>query len=275
MKMSVAIGQYISGDSQIHKMDPRFKLTASIIFIVAVFLAKNIFSFILLAGSIILAMLMTKIPVMKILRGMRPILIIMLFTAVINIFWYKGETLLVSFWIVRIYLEGIFNALLIVFRIVILLAGSSVLLTYTTTPLSLTDGIESLLSPLKKIKVPVHYFSMMMTIALRFIPTLMDESTKIMNAQKSRGADFSSGGLISRAKALVPVIVPLFVSSFRRAGELADAMECRCYAGGEGQTKMNVLCSAPRDYICVLLVIMLCAAVIFINRFAPGYSLSI
>ena len=164
-----------------------------------------------------------------------------LFTAVINVFFYKGEEPLFTLWIIKIYKEGLINAGLIVLRILMLLTATSMFLTYTTTPIALTDGMEQLLKPLSKIGVPVHDFAMMMTIALRFIPTLIEETEKIMNAQKARGADFSSGGLIKRARAIVPIIIPLFVSAFRRAGDLATAMECRCYTGGKGRTRMNVL----------------------------------
>jgi len=197
----------------------------------------------------------------------------MVFTAVINIFWYAGETLLVSFWVINIYLEGIYNAFLIVLRVILLLMGTCVILTYTTTPLALTDGLEQLLSPLAKLKVPVHEFSLMMTIALRFIPTLIEETNKIMNAQKARGADFSEGSLIKRAKALIPILVPLFASAFRRADELAVAMECRCYRGGEGRTRMNVLKASVSDVLWVLVLVLLGAAVIFINRNATGFAI--
>ncbi len=182
---------------------------------------------------------------------------------------------LVELGFIKIYLEGIINALLIIIRIVLLIMASTVFLTYTTTPLALTDALERLLSPLKKLRVPVHEFSMMMTIALRFIPTLIDETKKIINAQTARGADFSSGSLISRAKALIPILIPLFVSSFRRADELATAMECRCYTGGEGRTRMNVLRTKPRDYVFLAAVVLLGAGIILVNRYLPIYSLSL
>ncbi|MCQ2455971.1 MAG: energy-coupling factor transporter transmembrane protein EcfT, partial [Clostridia bacterium] len=209
-----------------------------------------------------------------VLRGLKPIIFIAVFTAIINIFWVRGDTLLVHFGFVKIYLEGIINAFLIVLRIVILLVATSMLLTYTTTPISLTDGLESLLSPLAKIGVPVHDFAMMMTIALRFIPTLIEETEKIMNAQKARGADFSSGNLISRAKALVPIIIPLFVSAFRRAADLATAMECRCYTSGKGRTRMNVLHAGAKDYMALFTTVALGAAVVLINVYVPGYRLN-
>ncbi len=224
--------------------------------------------------SAILLIAVSRIPLRMILRGLKPLIFIIAFTAVINIFWLKGNTVLVDWWIIHIYLEGIINALLIVVRVVILVAGTSVLLTYTTTPLALTDGLERLLSPLAKIRLPVHEFSMMMTIALRFIPTLVEETEKIMNAQKARGADFSTGSLARRAKALIPILIPLFISAFRRAEELATAMECRCYTGGKGRTRMNILHSTWRDPAMCLALCALCAGVVLLNYFAPGYTLA-
>lgn len=275
MNIDVAFGQYFEGDSIIHRLDPRFKLIMTVLAIVVIFLAKNIFSFLLILLVTMAMILMTGIPPKIILKGMKSLLFIIVFTALINIFWLKGETLLVNIGFIHIYLEGIINAFLIVFRIAVLLVSTSILLTYTTTPLSLTDGLEQLLSPLEKIRVPVHDFSMMMTIALRFIPTLIKETNKIMNAQTARGASFSEGNILKRAKALIPVLIPLLVSSFRRAAELANAMECRCYTGGEGRTRMNVLKSGAKDYAAVIFVIGLGAAVILINRYAPGYNLKL
>lgn len=275
MNLEVTLGQYCERDSVMHRLDPRFKIVLAMAFIVGVFMAKSVYSFALLTVFSLVMVFISKIPVGMVLRGLKPILFIVIFTAIINIFWYKGDTLILHFGILNIYKEGLINALLIVLRIVIMLAGTSLLLTYTTTPISLTDGLERLLAPLARIKLPVHEFSMMMTIALRFIPTLMEETSKIMNAQKARGADFSSGSLMKRAKALVPIIVPLFVSAFRRAEELAVAMECRCYTGGEGRTRMTVLKAKPTDYVFTLTIAALIAAVVLINKFCPGYSLSI
>ena len=186
-----------------------------------------------------------------------------------------GDTLLLQLGPVKIYLEGIINAVLIVLRIMLLITATSVFMTYTTTPLALTDGLEQLLSPLKKIGVPVHEFSMMMTIALRFIPTLIDETQKIINAQTARGADFTTGSLVKRAKALVPILIPLFISAFRRADELATAMECRCYTGGNGRTRMNVLHSSAKDWIFVGCMVLLGAAVICCNIWLPLYGLNV
>lgn len=275
MNNGASFGQYFEGNSFIHKLDPRIKLCASILYIVVIFLAKSLFSFALILAATVGLMLSTGIPLGRFIRGLRPILFIMAFTAVINIFWYTGDTLIVDFYFIEIYLEGIINAVLIAFRIIFLIAGTSALLTYTTTPLALTDGLESLLSPLKYIKVPVHDFAMMMTIALRFIPTLTEETTKIMNAQKARGADFTSGSFIKRAKSLIPILIPLLVSAFRRAEELADAMECRCYTGGVGRTRMNVLRTKVTDFVFLSGVILLGGIVILLNIYVPGIALGI
>lgn len=273
MNSDAVFGQYFEGSSFIHLMDPRIKLCSAVLFIVVVFLAKSVASFAFLLAATIIVIVSTGIPIGRFLRGLRPIIVIMAFTVIINIFWYKGETLLVNFFFIHIYLEGLVNAALIALRIVILIAGTSALLTYTTTPLALTDGLESLLSPLKRFHVPVHDFSMMMTIALRFIPTLTEETSKIMNAQKARGADFTSGSFVRRAKSLVPILIPLLVSAFRRAEELADAMECRCYTGGEGRTRMNVLKAKPSDYTALAAVALLGVLVVLLNIYAPGYAL--
>lgn len=270
--MDVAFGQYCEGESLLHRLDPRAKLIISILYIAVIFLAKNVFAFAAVTLATAAMVFMSRIPKVIVIRGLKPILFIALFTAVFNIFFFKGETLLVDFWIINIYLEGLINAALVVLRIVLLLVSTSMLLTYTTTPIALTDGLEQLLSPLSKIGVPVHDFSMMMTIALRFIPTLIEETEKIMNAQKARGADFSSGGIVRRVRALIPIIIPLFVSAFRRASDLATAMECRCYTGGKGRTRMNVLHATAKDFVFALCVILLGVGVVLINIYAPGYT---
>lgn len=275
MKSDITFGQYCPGDSLIHRLDPRMKIVLSILYIVTIFLAKSVTSFVLLTVSTAVLVGLTKLSPAMILRGMRPLLFIIVFTAVINIFWMTGDTLLVSLGPIKIYLEGIINAILIIVRIVLLIVATSVFLTYTTTPLALTDGLEQLLAPLKKLHVPVHEFSMMMTIALRFIPTLIDETQKIMNAQKARGADFSTGSLIQRAKALIPILIPLFISAFRRADELATAMECRCYTGGERRTRMNVLHTTAKDWLFGLAVIVLGAAIVLLNVYFPLYGLNL
>ncbi|MBR5447224.1 MAG: energy-coupling factor transporter transmembrane protein EcfT [Clostridia bacterium] len=274
MKMDIAFGQYCEGNSILHRLDPRAKLIISIIYIVVLFLAKNVFTFALLTLTTVALVLLSGISLRVIAGGLKPILFIALFTAIINIFFFTGDTLLVDLRIVKIYLEGLINAGLIVLRIVLLIVSTSMFLTYTTTPLALTDGMERLLAPLSKVGVPVHDFSMMMTIALRFIPTLIEETGKIMNAQKARGADFTSGGLVKRARAIIPIIIPLFVSAFRRAGDLATAMECRCYTGGAGRTRMNVLRAKWYDAAFVVLVTALGAAVVLMNIYLPGYSVT-
>jgi len=269
----ITFGQYFPGNSVLHRLDPRVKIILTVIYITGVFLAQNIFAFGLIVAGTALLIAISRIPLKLILRGMKPLLLIIVFTAVINVFWTKGETPLVQFYFINIYFEGIMFALLMIVRITALLCGTSVVLTYTTSPIALTDGLERLLSPLKKIRVPVHEFAMMMTIALRFIPTLIEETDKIMNAQKARGADFSTGSLAQRAKALIPVLIPLFVSAFRRADELAVAMECRCYRGGDGRTRMTRLHLRAEDIVMVVLFIAACAALVLINIFAPGFSL--
>ena len=275
MKSDITFGQYVEGNSLIHRLDPRMKIVLSILYIVTIFLAKSVTAFALLTLSAFLLIALTGLSPAMILRGMRPLLFIIVFTAVFNIFWMTGDTLLISLGPIKIYLEGIINAVLIILRIVLLIVATSVFLTYTTTPLALTDGPEQLLAPLKKLHVPVHEFSMMMTIALRFIPTLIDETQKIMNAQKARGADFSTGNLLQRAKALVPILIPLFISAFRRADELATAMECRCYTGGEGRTRMNVLRSTPKDWAAAFVVLVLGAAIVLANLYFPLYGLTL
>ena len=271
---SISLGQYYPAKSYLHKADPRIKLIMTIIFIVASFVCKNIFGFIGLLLYTFLLILISRIPIKMILKAIRTIMFIMIFTTLINVFWTTGSgDPLVSWYFISIYKEGLYNAFFMIARIIALVVGASVLITYTTTPIALTDAIESLLSPLKKIKVPVHDFAMMMTIALRFIPTLVDETEKIMAAQKARGADFSNGSLVKRAKALIPILIPLFVSAFRRADELATAMECRCYRGGEGRTKLNALKCRASDILGLIVVIILCAGLVVINFFKLGYTM--
>ncbi len=263
MISDITLGQYFPGDSCIHKLDPRTKIILTVLFIVSVFLVNTPIGFLVILASVISLILLSKISIKVILKGVKPIVYVLIFTALINIFMTKGESQpLVDFYFIEIYKEGIIRAVFMALRVILLIIGTSVLLTYTTSPISLTDGIESLLSPLKKIKIPVHVFAMMMTIALRFIPTLIEETEKIMNAQKSRGADFSSGSLIKRAKALIPIIIPLFVSSFKRADELAVAMECRCYRGDKNRTKLVKLEFCGRDYAWFGISLVFLAAVI-------------
>ena len=269
MKSDITFGQYVEGDSLIHRLDPRVKILIALIYIVVIFLAKSATAFALLTAAAVAFVLMTGIPPRLIFRAMRPLVFIILFTAVINLFFMRGEHLLFEFYFIKIYREGIVNAFLIVLRILLLIVATSVFMTYTTTPLALTDALEQLLNPLKKLRVPVHEFSMMMTIALRFIPTLIDETQKIINAQTARGADFTTGSLLQRGRALIPILIPLFISAFRRADELATAMECRCYTGGEGRTRMNTLKSSPKDWVFLGVIFLLGAAVVCLNLFFP------
>ena len=271
---SVAFGQYYPSESVIHRLDPRIKIILTILYIVCSFLCKNLLSFALLALSAILLIVISKIPMKIVLRSLRAILFVLLFTSILNIFWTKGETPLVEWSFITIYPEGLYAALFIMIRISSLIIGTGMLLTYTTTPIALTDAIEDLLSPLKKLRVPVHDFAMMMTIALRFIPLLVEETDKIMTAQKSRGADFSSGGLMQRVKALIPVIIPLFASAFNRAGDLATAMECRCYHGGEGRTRMTIRRVRPRDFFALAIIILLGAGLVALNILSVGFTMA-
>ena len=271
---SVAFGQYYPADSLIHSTDPRAKVIMAVLYIVCTFLCKNLSAFLLLSVSALALILLSGIPTRLVLKSLRPILFIVVFTSLINVFMTKGEHLLTpEGFPIRIYAEGLWNALYMVLRITVLIIGTGIFLTYTTTPIALTDALEDLLSPLKKIKVPVHDFAMMMTIALRFIPTLTEETEKIMSAQKARGADFTSGSLVKRAKALIPILVPLFVSAFNRAFELACAMECRCYHGGEGRTRLNVLHYHARDFIAIIVMLLFGTLLILSNRYGFGYRI--
>ena len=247
MLKDITLGQYFPGTSVIHRLDPRTKLLGVILYIVALFLAKSWISYGVVLAFLILAISVSKIPPKSIVSGMKPLVVILIFTGVLNLFYSDGGVVLVKFWKLTITSEGLTRAIFMTSRILMLISGTF-LLTYTTSPIALTDGLESLLGPLKKLHVPVHELSMMMCIALRFIPTLIEETDKIMNAQKARGADFENGSIIDRAKALIPVLVPLFISAFRRADELATAMECRCYQGGEGRTKMKLLRYGRNDF---------------------------
>jgi energy-coupling factor transport system permease protein len=262
---NIALGQYYPAQSPLHRLDARMKLILSILYIVCTFLCKNVLSFALLLVSAAVLLLLSRIPPRIVLRSLRALLFIMLFTTLLNLFFIKGEVVLLDLRFTKIYLEGIYGAAFMLVRIMVLILSTSLFLTYTTSPIALTDAIERLLSPLKVIKLPVHEFAMMMTIALRFIPTLVEETDKIMSAQKARGADFSSGGLVKRAKALLPVLIPLFASSFRRAGELATAMECRCYRGDNGRTRMTKLKTSWVDLVLFILFAAFGAGIILMN----------
>ena len=270
---SVAFGQYYPADSLLHRLDPRMKIILTILYIVCSFLCKNILSYAVLAASAIALILMAKIPLKIVFKGLKAVVFVLIFTSVLNIFWTKGDVPLIDWKFIQIYSEGIYAAIFIVIRIISLIIGTGVFLTYTTTPIALTDAIEDLLSPLKKLHVPVHDFAMMMTIALRFIPLLVEETDKIMTAQKARGADFSSGGIVQRVKALIPVIIPLFASAFNRAGDLAIAMECRCYHGGEGRTRMTVRHIHARDFVVLFVIISLGASLIALNILSIGFTM--
>ena len=254
----ITLGQYFPGNSIVHRLDPRTKLIAVVLYIVALFLAKSFVTYGIMFLLLAVSIAVSKVPVKSIFRGMKPVVFIVIFTAILNLFYTPGDTVLVRFWIFTITLEGVFNAFFMVVRF---------LLTYTPSPILLTDGLENLLGPLKKIHVPVHELAMMMSIALRFIPLLIEETDKIMSAQRARGADFESGNLIQRAKALVPLLVPLFISAFRRADELAIAMECRCYHGGEGRTRLRQLKYRRNDAAVILLFLVLTAGVGVLGRF--------
>ena len=247
MLKDITLGQYFPGNSFIHRLDPRTKLIMLIVYIVALFVAKSWIGYGIMLAFLVFCIAISTIPLKSIVRGMKPMVVILAFTAILNLFMTQGETVLVSFWIITITLDGVVRAIQMMARILMLITGTF-LLTYTTSPIALTDGLESLLSPLKKLRLPVHELAMMMCIALRFIPTLIEETDKIMSAQKARGADFETGKLMDRVKALVPILIPLFVSAFRRADELATAMECRCYHGGEGRTKMKLLRYSLLDF---------------------------
>lgn len=267
MLKDVTLGQFFPGNSFLHKADPRIKLVILVVYMVFVLLASNMASLGLVLLTTLALALCSGIRFSVLLRSLKPVMFILMFTGVINLFFTGGETPLIDWYFIEIYPEGIRTAVFMMVRLVCLVGGSSILLSYTTSPLALTDAIESLFGPLKKIHVPVHEFAMMMTIALRFIPTLLEETDKIISAQKARGADFESGNLLQKAKALIPILIPLFVSSFRRADELAEAMECRCYRGGEGRTKLNVLKSRPSDYVFLTVMLLLCVAVVFVSKY--------
>ena len=267
MLKDITLGQYFPGKSPIHLLDPRTKLIMLVVYIVALFMASGWVSYALMFAFLVMVIKISTIPVKSIVKGMKPLVMILVFTGILNLFFTTGEGKpLVDFWIITIYAEGVQRAFFMVIRILMLIS-CTFLLTYTTSPIALTDGLESLMNPLKKIKVPVHELSMMMCIALRFIPTLIEETDKIMCAQKARGADFENGSLMDRAKALIPILVPLFISAFRRADELATAMECRCYQGGEGRTKMKLLRYHREDFISFGIGIVLIVGVVVLANF--------
>lgn len=266
MLKDITLGQFFPGKTVIHRLDPRTKLLLLIVYIVALFLAKSYASYALVLVFLVGVTVLGKIPFKAMTRGLKPMLIFIVFTAMLNLFYTKGGTLLLDWWIFEIWSDGVRTAFFMVLRIMMLICGTF-LLTYTTSPIALTDALERLLNPLKKLHVPVHELAMMMSIALRFIPTLIEETDKIISAQKARGADFETGSIIRRAKALVPILIPLFVSAFRRADELATAMECRCYHGGEGRTRLKVLRYARIDLFAFFVGALLLAGVIVLRHF--------
>jgi len=260
----ITLGQFIPGDTVVHRLDPRTKLLLTVVYIVALFSAAGGLSYLLATMAAAACFLLSRVSFGAILRSMKAVVVIIIVTALLNMLFTKGEPIF-RLWFISVSREGIITAFFMALRLTLLITGTF-LLTYTTSPIALMDGLETLLSPLKKLKFPVHELAMMMSIALRFIPTLIEETEKIMNAQKARGADFESGGLVRRAKAMLPLLVPLFVSAFRRADELAVAMESRCYHGDEGRTRMKVLHMQRRDWLALLFGLIVMAGVIVLAR---------
>ncbi len=267
MIKDITIGQYFPAKSIIHSLDVRLKLCLTIFFIVLCFMAQNFINLGLVFALVTVTIILSKVSIKTYLKSLKPVIFILVFTSVLNMFYGTGEPIF-QFGIIKITMGGIYYSIIIVIRILCLILISSVL-TFTSSPTQLTDAIERLLKPLSYIKVPVHEFAMMMTIALRFVPTLLEETDKIMSAQKARGADMESGGLMQKVKALVPILIPLFVSAFRRAYDLATAMESRCYTGGQGRTKMKIMKLLKRDYICIAFCVLYLAGFIALAYVIP------
>lgn len=265
MLKDITLGQYFPGDTVAHRLDPRTKILLVVLYITALFCAKGVVTYAIMAAVLAVCVRISKVGLRSLVRGLKPVLFIIIFTGILNLFFTPGDRYLVEWGFLRISDTGLRNAVFMVIRIMLLIMGTF-LLTYTTSPIRLTDALEQLMGGLKRFHVPVHELAMMMSIALRFIPTLIEETDKIMSAQKARGADFETGNILRRAKALVPILVPLFISAFRRADELATAMECRCYHGGEGRTKLYVLRYQRRDFFCILLTTLITAAVVLLSR---------
>ncbi len=266
MLRDITMGQYFPANSVLHRMDPRMKLILTVFWICMVFVPKNWYGIAAAAAFLFVIIAFSGLPMRLVFKSIKPIVPVILFTSAINVFYVSKGALLVDWWIFRIHTGGLVTAAFIAIRILCLIAGSS-LLTYTTLPTALTDALERLLKPLKLVRLPVHDLAMMMTIALRFIPTLIEETDKIMSAQKARGADLESGKLLERVRAMIPILIPLLASSFRRAYELATAMECRCYHGGEGRTRMKELHLAARDYTALGICAVFLAGLIVLNVF--------
>lgn len=272
MFKDVALGQYYPASSFVHRLDPRFKILALIAYIVAIFLSKNFYGLGICALLLLLTIVFSKVPLGKVIKAVKGILFLLVFTAIIQLFFYKSNenaVVWVKWWVITITDQAAFFTLFLLLRLSLLVMVAS-MLTYTTTPVSLTDGLESLLSPLKVVRFPVHELALIMSIALRFIPTLMEETERIMNAQKARGADFESGGLMKRAKAVVPILIPLLISSFRRAEELGDAMDARCYAGSKVRTKYKKLTFSRRDLVAFFVMAALVTGVVLLNVYLGG-----
>ena len=265
MLKDITLGQFFPGTSFVHRLDPRTKLVTLVLYIVALFVAAGWISYAVCFVFLAVSIAISRIPLKALFHGLKPLVFVLVLTGILNIFFTPGEPIF-TLGVVSVSMEGIVQAVRMMLRILMLISATF-LLTYTTSPISLTDGLESLLSPLKAIKVPVHELSMMMCIALRFIPTLIEETDKIMCAQKARGADFESGNLFARVKALIPILVPLFISAFRRADELATAMECRCYQGGDGRTKMKQLRYQSLDFMAFVVGAALITAVFVLRSF--------
>ena len=268
MVKDMTLGQYFPGNSMVHKMDPRMKLVLSLVFIVIIFVCKNFWSLLLMVGALALIVTISRIPVTTILRGLKPLFIILLLTAVLNVFFVRTGKPWVNMSHLHIYSGGVYTAAFMLVRVICLIVASS-MLTYTTSPRLITDGMERLLSPRMFMRSSIHTVAMMMTIALRYIPILVDEFDKITSAQKARGADLETGSVGQRTKALIPVFIPMFVTSFRRAYELSFAMECRCYHGYEGRTRMRQMKIGARDIVALLFVAAVTAGIILLNHFFP------
>ncbi|MBO4990359.1 MAG: energy-coupling factor transporter transmembrane protein EcfT [Clostridia bacterium] len=272
MFKDVALGQYYQASSFVHRLDPRFKILALIAYIVAIFLSENFYGLGMCALLLLLTIAFSKVPLGKVIKAVKGILFLLVFTAIIQLFFYKpneNAVVWVKWWVITITDQAVFFTLFLLLRLSLLVMVAS-MLTYTTTPVSLTDGLESLLTPLKVVRFPVHELALIMSIALRFIPTLMEETERIMNAQKARGADFESGGLMKRAKAVVPILIPLLISSFRRAEELGDAMDARCYAGSKVRTKYKKLTFSWRDLLAFFIMAALVTGVVLFNVYLGG-----
>ncbi len=268
MIRDITIGQYYPAESRIHRLDPRVKIVCTLLFLVSLFIQNSLLGYVIATIYLGTVIRLSKVPLKYIVKGLKPVVILLLFTVIMNLLLTRNGDTLIHFWIFTITEGGLRTSVFMAIRLMYLVAGSSIM-TFTTSPNGLTDGMEKLLHPLNKLNVPVHEIAMMMSIALRFIPILLEETDKIMKAQQARGADFESGNIIQRAKAMVPILVPLFVSAFRRANDLAMAMESRCYHGGEGRTKMKPLRYKSRDRIAYIITLIYLVAIFAVGRFVP------